>query len=124
MKGIKLSLEVIFVLATMFVCSTLTHGQQRTFVASTGNDANNCSRANPCRNFQRAHDVVAAGGEVIALDSAGFGTVNINKSVTISGEGVRAAISTVGGHWRKHHGRRRDCCYSRVNDLRYQQRER
>ena len=97
MKRINLSLKTILVLAGVLGCSALTHGQQRTFVASTGNDANNCSRATPCRNFQRGHDAVAAGGEVIALDSAGYGTVTINKSVTISGEGVRAAITTVGG---------------------------
>jgi parallel beta helix pectate lyase-like protein len=97
MKRIYLIAKTILVLAGVLACSALTQGQQRTFVASTGNDANNCSRATPCRNFQRAHDVVVAGGEVVALDSAGYGTVNINRSVTISGEGVRAAISTLGG---------------------------
>ena len=97
MKRTNFSIKTILVIAAMFGYSALTHGQQRTFVSSTGNDANNCSRATPCRNFQRAHDAVAAGGEVIALDSAGYGTVIINKSVTISGESVRAAIATVGG---------------------------
>lgn len=97
MKRTNFSVKTIFVMAAMFGCSALTNAQQRTFVSSTGNDANNCSRATPCRNFQRAHDAVAAGGEVIALDSAGYGTVTINKSVTISGESVRAAIATVGG---------------------------
>ena len=46
---------------------------QRTFVASTGNDANPCSIAAPCRGFARAITQTSAGGEVIVLDSAGYG---------------------------------------------------
>ena len=40
------------------------------------------------------HDAVVAGGEVVALDSAGYGAVNITKSVTITGEGVHAAATS------------------------------
>jgi hypothetical protein len=46
----------------------------RTFVASTGSDSDPCSRVDPCRTFQAAVDATAAGGEVVALDSAGFGS--------------------------------------------------
>jgi parallel beta helix pectate lyase-like protein len=67
---------------------------QRTFVASTGNDSNPCSRSLPCRNFQAAMSAVAAGGEVVALDSAGYGPFTIDKSVTVTGEGIHAAITT------------------------------
>ena len=69
----------------------------RTFVSSAGSDANDCSRSSPCRNFQRGHDAVASGGEVVALDSAGYGAVNITKSVTITGEGVHAAATSPSG---------------------------
>ena len=58
--------------------------QTRTYVASYGNDVLPCTRALPCRNFQRAHDVVAARGEIVALDSAAYGSVNITKSVMIN----------------------------------------
>jgi hypothetical protein len=56
---------------------------QRTFVASTGNDANACSIAAPCGGFARAITQTSAGGEVIVLDSAGYGVVTITQSVSI-----------------------------------------
>jgi hypothetical protein len=65
----------------------------RVFVASYGNDANPCTFGSPCKTFQHAHDVVDAGGEVTAIDSAGFGPINITKAVTItSPDGVEAGI--------------------------------
>ena len=71
---------------------------QRTFVASTGSDANPCSLAFPCRTFVAAVAVAAAGGEVVALDSAGYGAVTINKAITIAGPpGVQASITASSG---------------------------
>src|SRR3977135_2042756 len=90
---IKALAGFIFALA---LCST-AHAQTRTFVSGTGSDGNPCSRVSPCRSFQHAHDVVVAGGEVIAIDSAGYGPITITKSVTITGEGVYAGINTSAG---------------------------
>src|SRR6516164_6196895 len=56
----------------------------RVFVASYGSDSNPCTFLSPCRNFQQAVNVVDAGGEVTAIDSAGFGPIAINKSVAIT----------------------------------------
>jgi hypothetical protein len=56
---------------------------QRTFVASTGNDAAPCSLAQPCRSFAAAINNTNSGGEVIVLDSAGYGKVTITKAVSI-----------------------------------------
>ena len=53
------------------------------FVASTGNDANDGGRATPKRSFQAAHDAVVAGGEIVVLDTSGYGTLTITKSVAI-----------------------------------------
>ena len=67
---------------------------QRTFVASYGNDANVCSLTLPCRGFTAAVALVADGGEVIVLDSAGYGPVTITKSVSIiAPSGVYAGIT-------------------------------
>jgi len=58
----------------------------RTHVSLTGSDANtatNCSRSSPCRNFSAAYGVTSPGGEIVALDSAGFGGLTITTSVTI-----------------------------------------
>jgi hypothetical protein len=71
---------------------------QRTFVASTGNDANPCSLTLPCRSFAAATLQTITGGEVIALDSAGYGTVTIMRAVSIvAPPGVYAGISVPAG---------------------------
>jgi hypothetical protein len=78
------------------------HAQRvRNFVASYGSDSASCGTfLSPCRTFQQAVDNVAAGGEVTAIDSAGFGGVNIHKAVSIvSPPGVEAGIvPVVGGY--------------------------
>jgi hypothetical protein len=60
---------VLLLLATGY--GTLHAQATKIFVASYGNDASDGSRASPKRNFQPAHDAVAAGGEIVALDTAG-----------------------------------------------------
>ena len=91
--------------AIAFVLSILTSAgamatAQRTFVASYGSPANtafNCSIAEPCRAFGEAISVTNGGGEVIVLDSAGYGVVSINQSVSIvAPPGVYAGISVLG----------------------------
>jgi len=55
-----------------------------TFVASTGSDANPCTRAQPCASWFGAGGVTDAGGEVICLDSGPYGgNVLFSKSITI-----------------------------------------
>ena len=74
-------------------------GLQRTFVASTGADANPCSIAQPCRGFARAITQTNAGGEIIVQDSAGYGAVTIGQSVSIvAPTGVYAGIAVFGGN--------------------------
>jgi len=68
--------------------------RDRVFVASYGSDANPCTFGSPCKTFQNAVNVVAAGGEVTAIDSAGFGPITISQAVTItSPNGVEAGIA-------------------------------
>ncbi len=67
---------------------------QRTFVASNGSDLNPCSLSQPCRSFLFAIAQTAPGGEVIVLDSAGYGPVTISQSVSIiAPPGVYAGIT-------------------------------
>jgi len=71
---------------------------QRTFVASTGNDANPCNLAQPCRSFNAAIAQTTPGGEVVILDTAGYGPMVINKAIKIIGpSGVYGGISVLGG---------------------------
>jgi hypothetical protein len=74
---------------------------QRTFVASYGNDVNtatNCGFANPCRGFTAAQTVTDPGGEIVALDAAGYGPIAIVKSLTLtSNSGFYAGIAASSG---------------------------
>jgi len=85
------------VFVTGLACSLFTASAQaraRVFVASYGNDGNPCTFGSPCKTFQQAVNVVDVGGEVTAIDSAGFGPINIIRSVTItSPAGVEAGIA-------------------------------
>jgi hypothetical protein len=71
---------------------------QRTFVASNGNDASACTIPAPCRSFGAALAHTSDGGEIIVLDSAGYGSVTIAQSVSIvSPPGVYAGVSVTSG---------------------------
>jgi hypothetical protein len=77
------------------LAAATAHGTaQRTFVASTGNDANPCTITAPCWSFPRALTETSPGGEVIVKDSAGYGAFTIDRSVSIvAPPGVHAGIS-------------------------------
>jgi hypothetical protein len=84
----------------MLVLLTVGSGfaQVRTFVSTAGNDANPCTLSQPCRNFGAAVAAVASGGEVVALDSGGYGPVTISKAVSLVAPlGVHAAIAPTSG---------------------------
>src|SRR5215472_15085253 len=67
---------------------------QRTFVSVSGSDGNTCTRTAPCRTLAQAISQTNAGGEVVVLDSAGYGSVTISKSITVTAPaGVYAGIS-------------------------------
>ena len=87
--------------ATPFI-SLQAQAVQRTHVsAAFGSDANtatNCAAAAPCRFFTAAMTVTNPNGEVIVLDSGGYGAVTITQSVAlIAPTGVYAGISVFPG---------------------------
>jgi hypothetical protein len=72
--------------------------QQRSFVESTGVDTNPCTLTSPCRSFNAAIAQTNPGGEVVILDTAGYGPMTIAKSIKIIGPtGVYGGISVLGG---------------------------
>jgi parallel beta helix pectate lyase-like protein len=82
--------------AIFLLCGTVSmNAAQRTFVsAENGSDANLCTRQLPCRNFAAAIAQTDSKGEVIVLDSGGYGTTTITSSVSIiSPAGVYAGIT-------------------------------
>ncbi len=80
------------------LCSGMVFGQaSRTWVSGVGDDANPCSRTAPCKTFAGAISKTAAGGEIDALDPAGYGAVTITKAITIDGGGGQVASVLVAG---------------------------
>ena len=74
----------------LFVCGLALPAQAqatRTWVSGTGDDANPCSRTAPCKTFAGAISKTAAGGEIDTIDNGAFGTVTINKALSIVGMG-------------------------------------
>lgn len=84
----------------MVFSSALSEAQVvRTWVASTGSDANPCTRTAPCRNFAAAVTAVDPDGEVLVLDSGGYGPVTLDKSVAlIAPPGIFAGIAPTSGN--------------------------
>jgi hypothetical protein len=89
------------ILALLFAIPAQAAVQRAHVSAAHGADSNtafNCDAVHPCRTFQTATTVVSSGGEVVALDSGGYGTVNITQSISlISPAGVYAGISVFAG---------------------------
>jgi len=93
--------HIVTALAVALSAATAHAAAQRTFVSPGGADVNtaaNCALAAPCRSFGAAIGVTNAGGEIIVLDSAGYGPVAIAKSVSIiSPPGIYAGVSVMSG---------------------------
>jgi len=71
----------------------------RTWVSGVGDDVNPCSRTAPCKTFAGAISKTAEGGEIDALDPAGYGTLTISKAMTVdggTGSGWASVLNTGG----------------------------
>ncbi len=87
-------ISAVFTFLALAVLVTAPANAQatRTWVSGVGDDVNPCSRTAPCKTFAGAISKTAAGGEISALDPAGFGTITITKAITINGDGTLAGI--------------------------------
>jgi hypothetical protein len=89
--------KLLFGVAALVLTAGVAHAQaSRTWVSGVGDDANPCSRTAPCKTFPGAISKTAVGGEINCLDSAGFGTVTITKSISIICEGVIGGVLAAG----------------------------
>lgn len=70
----------------------------RSAVSVNGIDSNPCTTASPCRSFGAAIAQTSPGGEVVAIDTAGYGPFTVTAEMTISGApGIHAAITGTSG---------------------------
>ena len=86
------------VLVTLLVSTQAFALSNRCFVKSTGLDTGTCTLSSPCRSFGYALTQVSAFGEVIALDTAGYGTFSVTQSVNVyAPNGITAFIAVNAG---------------------------
>ncbi len=86
MKNLSTTLKALACAIFIMALSTLAQAQAtRTWVSGVGNDQNPCSRTAPCKTYAGAISKTAAGGEISVLDPGGYGTLTVNKSITVDG---------------------------------------
>lgn len=94
----RISLALVAAATILLVSPWAQGANQRSFVRSNGVDTNPCTLAAPCRSFAAAMAITLSGGEVIVLDSAGYGSVAIAQSVSIiAPAGVYAGVTVSSG---------------------------
>lgn len=82
----------------LLVFPAFLHAVVRTWVSTSGSDTNPCTRAAPCRNFDAAINAVDAGGEVVVIESGGYGPFTVTKSVSIlTPPGLLGAVAPTSG---------------------------
>jgi hypothetical protein len=96
MKHFILSALIAGALTGMAFVSPASAQATRTWVSGVGDDANPCSRTAPCKTFAGAISKTATTGEINCLDSGGFGTLTINKSITVKCQGVIGGVLASG----------------------------
>jgi parallel beta helix pectate lyase-like protein len=89
---LRVTKYLAFVCLSLLTSTPIFAQAPRTWVSGVGDDVNPCSRTAPCKTFAGAFAKTAAGGEINALDPAGYGAVTINKAITIDGGGMLASI--------------------------------
>ncbi len=68
--------------------------QNRTAVSINGLDTNPCTVASPCRSFTAAMAQTNSGGEIIAVDSGGYGAFIVSRAVSVqAAPGVYAGVT-------------------------------
>jgi Right handed beta helix region len=88
----------LVILPALFVAMHAYGASQRTFVSTTGVNNPSCFITAPCRDFAAAIAATTPSGEVVVLDSGGYGPVTIGQAVSIiAPPGVYAGISVFAG---------------------------
>ena len=84
-----------------FVCGVILASgasaqTSRPWVSALGDDTGPCSRTDPCRTFSGAGSKASVDAVIGALDSHGYGGMNITKALTVDGGGTLAGVLTAG----------------------------
>lgn len=91
----RIVFNAVFAFVSLMSFAAVSLAQSQAFVsAKTGNDANPCTVAAPCRTFNQALNAIAPGGEVVAVDSGDYQPFVVTKSATVgAAAGVHAGVN-------------------------------
>jgi len=91
-RSLALSLTTLGTVLTLLAGMPAQALNNKSFVAGTGSDANNCSTIPlACATFAHALSQTAAGGEITVVDTGDYGRVGISQSVNITNDGAGEA---------------------------------
>jgi hypothetical protein len=89
---------LLIAVAAALSSGTALAQNNRSFVSGQGSDGNPCTLAAPCRSFAQALTQTASGGEIVPLDSAGYGPMVITQSIAITvPNGIYAGVTAPSG---------------------------
>jgi len=105
MRAVAFALAILATILTLSLASLPSHAQvsvtfRETWVSSAGADHNPCSRSQPCRTLERAHELTSPGGRIGIIDAGNYGGLQITKAISIINDGSGVAIlstSQLGG---------------------------
>ena len=90
-------MKIVVALLCVCVTSAAMAASPHVYVSGFGLDIGTCPRVVPCRTFAYAITQVSPNGEIVALDSATYGSVTIPFSLTLYAvPGATAQITTAG----------------------------
>jgi hypothetical protein len=101
MRRIALFTLLVGFLAPVLMSASAHAQATRTWVSGVGDDNNTsfgCSRSAPCKTFAAAISQTDTNGEIDCIDAGGFGTLTINKSITIDCTGTFGGIVVAGAN--------------------------
>ena len=88
----RLCSTILGAMLVLWLPAAPAHAQpiNQAWVASNGDDGG--PFCHPCRTFQRAHDVVSAGGVIKCVDPGDYGPLTITKAISIVCDSTQAGI--------------------------------
>jgi hypothetical protein len=99
MRRIALFILLAGFLAPVLLSAPAYAQATRTWVSGVGDDMSvSCSRTAPCKTFAAAISLTDTNGEINCIDPGGFGTLTINKSITIDCTGTFGGIVAAGAN--------------------------
>jgi Right handed beta helix region len=92
MKSLTLACAALAAILALLLPAAPAQALLKTFVSSTGSNANPCTFAAPCADFQVAHAATDPGGQIACLNSGDFFGASITKSITMDCAGTSNSV--------------------------------